>query len=201
MDSVKKFRTKKKYKGAKLTDLSQEKHHLLRIHSPTPTRYALHFQSKGSSSYADSNGPDLGTMVWTFQKWPCLSKHYRGSFESSRKGWTFPIALEIVFSSSRSHNEKLKQTAQLHNTDTLPVRVRSSLNPSTFQIFTVWSDEVVAKYLQQNVHQQVPVNNYICWVRKLLTCGPLLWTSTKYAENQSLCEYNHKMHQWKTPRR
>jgi len=86
MDSAKKFRTKKKYKGAKLTDLSQEKHHLLRIHSPTPTQYALHFQSKGSSSYADSNGPDLGTMVWTFQKWPCLSKHYRGSFESSRKG-------------------------------------------------------------------------------------------------------------------
>ncbi len=201
MDSAKTLRTKKKYKGAKLTDLSQEKHHLLRIHSPTPTQYALQFQSKGSSSYADSNGPDLETMVWTFQKWPCLSKKYRGSFESSRQGWTFPIALEIVFSSSRSHNEKLKQTAQLHNTDMLPVRVRSSLNPSTFQIFTVWSDEVVAKYLQQNVHQQVPVNNYICWVRKLLTCGPLWWTSTKYAENQSLCEYNHKMHQWETPRR
>jgi hypothetical protein len=33
---------------------------------------------------------------------------------------------------------------------TLPTKVLSNLKPSTFQIFTVWSDDAVARYLQTN---------------------------------------------------
>jgi len=33
---------------------------------------------------------------------------------------------------------------------TLPTKVLSNLKPSTFQIFTVWSDAAVARYQQTN---------------------------------------------------
>lgn len=33
----------------------------------------------------------------------------------------------------------------------LPIRVFSKVKPSTFHILTVWSDDAVARYLEQNI--------------------------------------------------
>jgi len=79
-------------------------------------------------------------------------KHHRPRIHSPKpsvdglRSW-LPVMFQDLI---RKHKMSMRWRIVKRRLQTLPTKVLSNLKPSTFQIFTVWSDDAVARYLQTN---------------------------------------------------